>query len=485
MGTATSVTVSFQWGNTAAYGNETQAQIMTGPAAFSGNLTGLNPITTYHFRAKAIGNGTSYGNDTAFTTSPMPPTVIANAAGSITTSSATLNGNLTAMGTATSVTVSFEWGNTTSYGNTTPAQIKTVPGAFSGNITGLNPNTTYHFRAKAIGNGTSYSNDTTFTTSTVPPSVVTNAAGNLTAISATLNGNLTSVGTATTVTVSFQWGNTISYGNETSTQIRAAPGAFSGNITGLNPITTYHFRTKATGNGTSYGNDTTFTTSPMPPTVTTNAAGSITTSSATLNGTLTAKGTATSVTVSFQWGNTTDYGNETPGQIKTVPGAFSGNITGLQAGTTYHFRAKAIGNGTSYGNDTIFTTQVTQVTGITREVNGDILPGVSITLDGTGAVVSDQNGQFQIIATATGDYAVTAHKDGFRDRTQIVNIAGLGEGSAVTCNFQGNLGLIPNAPDIWYALDCVNRWLYPPNPETGLDIWTALDVVNAWLYPIQ
>jgi len=127
----------------------------------------------------------------------------------------------------------------------------------------------------------------------------------------------------------------------------------------------------------------------------------------------------------------------------------------------------------------------TPVTGITREVNGNITPGVSITLDGTGTVVSDQNGQFQIMATATGNLTVVAHKDGFRDRTQIVNMAGLGPGFAVTCNFQGQHGLIPNAPDIWYALDCVNLWLYPPNQETGLDIWTALDVINAWLYPVQ
>ena len=127
----------------------------------------------------------------------------------------------------------------------------------------------------------------------------------------------------------------------------------------------------------------------------------------------------------------------------------------------------------------------TPVIGITREVKGNILPGVSITLDGTGPVVSDQNGQYEIMATTTGNYTVVAHKDGFRDRTRTINIAGLGTGYAVTCNFQGQYGLIPKAPDIWYALDCVNRWLYPPNPETGLDIWTALDVVNAWLYPIQ
>jgi hypothetical protein len=130
-------------------------------------------------------------------------------------------------------------------------------------------------------------------------------------------------------------------------------------------------------------------------------------------------------------------------------------------------------------------TPATPITGIVREVNGDILPGVSITLDGIGSVVSDQDGYYEIMATATGDYTVSAHKDGFRDRTRTINIAGVDPEFAVTCNFQGNCGLIPNAPDMWYALDCVNRWLYPPNADTGLDMWTALDVINAWLYPVQ
>ncbi len=126
----------------------------------------------------------------------------------------------------------------------------------------------------------------------------------------------------------------------------------------------------------------------------------------------------------------------------------------------------------------------TPISGITREVNGDILPGVSITLDGVETVVSDQSGIYLIEVYSTGSHTFVAHKDGFRDETQTINIAELDPGYAVTCNFQGEYGLIPDAPDMWYALDCVNLWLYPPNPDTGLDMWTALDAVNAWLYPI-
>ncbi len=91
------------------------------------------------------------------------------------------------------------------------------------------------------------------------PEVITNPATNVASDSATLNGNLTSLGNALSVNVSFEWGLTISYGNETTPQTMTATGLFSGNLSSLIPGTTYHFRAKAVGNSTVYGNDTTFT----------------------------------------------------------------------------------------------------------------------------------------------------------------------------------------------------------------------------------
>ena len=137
------------------------------------------------------------------------------------------------------------------------------------------------------------------------------------------------------------------------------------------------------------------------------------------------------------------------------------------------------------GDQQVMVGTSTPITGITKEVDGAILPGVSITIDGIGSVVSDQNGQYQIMSTATGDYTVIAHKDGYRDVTQTISITGLGPEFAVTCNFQGNYGLIPNAPNMQYALTCINHWLYPSNPDIGLNMQKALAVINAWLYPIS
>ena len=81
----------------------------TGTGTFTADLSGLAPGTTYYYRAKAVGHGTVYGDDESFTTL-TPPTVTTNAATGVATTSATLNGDLTSLGTAGSVTVSFEWG---------------------------------------------------------------------------------------------------------------------------------------------------------------------------------------------------------------------------------------------------------------------------------------------------------------------------------------------------------------------------------------
>jgi len=95
----------------------------------------------------------------------------------------------------------------------------------------------------------------------------------------------------------------------------------------------------------------------VPPSVTTNDATNITTNSATLNGTLTSLGSASSVSVSFEWGTTTAYGHETTPQVMTATGAFSFNLGSLNSDTTYHFRAKAVGDGNIvYGAGKSFVT---------------------------------------------------------------------------------------------------------------------------------
>jgi len=79
--------------------------------------------------------------------------------------SARLNGTLTDDGGVSPCECGFEWGKTTAYGNTTSTQSRTVGQSFSQVILGLDPDTTYHFRAFATNSiGTDYGADRTLTT---------------------------------------------------------------------------------------------------------------------------------------------------------------------------------------------------------------------------------------------------------------------------------------------------------------------------------
>jgi len=196
----------------------------------------------------------------------------------VTSSSATLNGTVTPNELTTSV--HFEYGLTTSYGLSTASHNysgNTIQNV-SANITGLSPNTTYHFRLVATNSGgTRYGSDRTF--STLEPAgatgVTTDSAANVASFSATLNSSVYPHGLTTTVY--FQYGTTTNYGLTTSVQTKRGNTyqSFSANISSLAASTRYHFRIVATNSaGTTYGADRTFTTLSATgrPVVTTNPA---------------------------------------------------------------------------------------------------------------------------------------------------------------------------------------------------------------------
>ena len=173
-------------------------------------------------------------------------------------------------------------------------------------------------------------------------------------------------------------------------------GSFQSNLSGLLPGTTYHVRAYATNSaGTAYGNDISFTTTPIVvPTLTTTAVTAITLTTAVSGGNITADGGGAITARGVCWAttanpiigatNTTNYGTGT--------GVFVSNLTGLLPGTTYHVRAYATNSaGTAYGNDVSFTTNpvvvptltTTAVTGVTLTT---AVSGGNITADGGGAV---------------------------------------------------------------------------------------------------
>jgi len=129
----------------------------------------------------------------------------------------------------------------------------------------------------------------------------------------------------------------------------------------------------------------------------------------------------------------------------------------------------------------------TPVTGVTTEVNCDALAGVTITLYDDGEMkstaTSGGSGNYTLAASIseTGDYEVVASKSGYKDESQPIDITELGQ--EYTLDFRGETGLIPNAPDIFYVLGCIDNWLYPPSEECELSLFRVLAVIDAWLYP--
>jgi hypothetical protein len=286
-----------------------------------------------------------------------PPTVQTLSAASIAITSAQLRASITPNGSST--TAYFQYGTSTSYGNTTSSgNFGTTSQTITFNISGLSANTTYHYRIVAQnGTGTTLGNDVTFTTSTQPvPTVQTLAATSVTLNSATLNGTVNPNGAITSFY--FDYGTITGYGSSTSVGNTSISESIGAAISGLSQNTLYHFRFVASNSGgTTFGSDATFTTQGQPvPTVQTLPASSVTTTSATLNGSNNPNGANT--TAYFQYGTTASYGSVTVlGNFGTNSQTIGTSVTGLAAGITYHFRIVASNSGgTNMGSDATFTT---------------------------------------------------------------------------------------------------------------------------------
>ena len=135
---------------------------------------------------------------------------------------------------------------------------------------------------------------------------------------------------------------------------------FTSNITGLLPITTYYVRAYATNSfGTAYGQEVVFTTLSALPSLTTIAATSITSTTASSGGTISSDGGATITDRGIVWSsisNPTIVTNQGLTSDGTGLGSFTSAINQLIPGTLYYVRAYATNSsGTAYGNQITFT----------------------------------------------------------------------------------------------------------------------------------
>jgi PKD repeat protein len=240
--------------------------------------------------------------------------------------------------------------------------------AVSATLSGLTPSTTYYYRLDMVASGQTYSGLVqSFTTTATPPppqtpSAATGSASGIGTASAIITGTIDPGGTQK-VSYHFAYGtspNSLTSGTLETGQLSGTTSiSVSAELSGLTRNTTYYFQLDATLNGETYsGAVHSFTTRLPAPGTSTGAATAITSSGATVSGTVSPNGAATSYLVEF--GTTTAYGHSTAsfaagGGGGTVPVKVT--LSGLAPRTRYHYRLVATSaGGTAVGGDRTFTT---------------------------------------------------------------------------------------------------------------------------------
>ncbi|HMV67202.1 MAG TPA: hypothetical protein PKA64_10155, partial [Myxococcota bacterium] len=454
---------------------------LDGDVAYNRALTGLTPNTTYY--ACAIGNnayGTAFGAVVTFATPPTPPSlpsVSTSSTTAVTSTTATVRGNATPNNAETVGWLRYGTTNPIDCNDTFGTRVPATGGvalgagtsgvAFTQDVTGLTPGTTYYVCAVAQNSvGTAWGNVTSFVTA-LPPTVVTNAAQSVAQSTATLAGAGNPNRAATTGWFRY---STVDPGACNDTFGLRAPstgGASLGSgttsidytqpLSGLSADTTYYFCALASSaEGTSLGAVLSFRTQAAP-TVTTSPVTVVTSTTATLPGTGVPKGIAT--TGWFRYSTTNpgacsdSFGTRAPSSGGTSLGAvytdvpYTQSISSLQPGTTYYYCAIANNAyGTALGAVLSFTTPAGVPTVSTSSANNIL--GTTVTLRGSATPGgASATGWFRYSTVSPGTC-----NDTFGTRAPTTGGTALGAGNSSVAYTETITGLTPGATYYYCAI---------------------------------
>lgn len=435
-----------------------------GTGAFTSSMTGLSTNTKYYVRAYATNSaGTSYGDEIIFTTLNNLPILVTNDVTSITATTAVLNGNVTADAGSAVTQKGIVWAMTTGPNISSNLGNLTVGpglGSIAVGPTGLTPGATYYVKAYATNNnGTAYGNEVTFKTLATNPSILTYTPSNVTGSTALAGGyNIYDGGSAVTAK-GVVWST--STGPTTALATKSTDGTgttqFTTTVPSLSPVTRYYIRAYVTTSfATAYGPEISFITTANPPTLSTVAISSITSTSASSGGTITSDGLGSITAKGVVWSTSTQptIALSTITSNGTGNANYTSSITGLAPVTKYYVRSYATNSGgTAYGSEVSFTTlaglavlttsNATSITITSAILGGEVTNegGASVTEKGvvwkttSGPTVSDNK---QATGTGLGAFTTSVttltRNTKYYVRTYAINTSGTSYGPEVTFN---------------------------------------------------
>ncbi len=360
----------FEYGEAGPYGHSTAAEAAgegTSSVPASANLTALKSGTTYYYRTVAENeSGKEYGEIGSFTTSTAIENEATLPATGVTTTGATLNGELTPDGLATQCWFEYEGGNLTKTVLTEPEPFGS---AFqvakpSKTVSGLQIHTEYQDRLACENSlGTTEGSNSSFQTLPVVPTLGAESGEYIPPKRAKLVAEVDPENTPTNYF--FEYGPSTAYGAATEETGLNGSGFEEVQAEGfareLEADTLYHFRVVAiNAAGTVYGPDATFISGSLsPPVVTTGGVSEVTPSSATVEGVVSTQGLITSYGFEVTT-NPSKFGP--PTGLGSIGAGFSEAtatlaLHGLKASTTYHYKLLGTNtDGTTEGAEHEFTT---------------------------------------------------------------------------------------------------------------------------------
>ena len=437
-------TYEVEYGLTSKYGSKTTAAKLAagaGPTHEVVTVSGLTPNTPYHFRVVATNAQAPAGvhsGDLTFAT-VGPPVLSAVKAGAVTETTGKVE--FTVDPAHSETTYEVEYGLETKYGSKTAAA-KLAGGAGPTpevvTISGLKPNTTYHFRVVATNAqapGGVRSGDATFTT-VGPPVLSAVKAGAVTETTGRVEFTVDPAGSETTYEV--EYGLETKYGSKTAAAKLAGgagPTAEVVTVSGLKPNTTYHFRVVATNAQAPSGvrsGDATFATV-GPPVLSAVKAGAVTETTGRVEFTVDPAHSET--TYEVEYGLETKYGSKTAA-AKLAGGAGPTaevvTVSGLKPNTTYHFRVVATNaqapSGVRSGDATFATVGPPVLSAVKAGAVTETTGRVEFTVDPAGSETTYEV-EYGLETKYGSKTAATKLAGGSGPTPEVVTVSGLKPGS--------------------------------------------------------